>query len=138
MSPKKDGSIERFQITPGEGHSTPNDGAYVEGNLKNLFLSFLYCLWLIFAVHLEGKHDGKLFETRDVSFNLGEGCESKVIEGVEKALEKFKKGEVSRLVIKPKHAFGAEGNSELGIPPNAIVEYTVTLKTFEKVTTRSN
>lgn len=91
LSPKKDGSIERFQITPGEGHSTLNDGAYVE-------------------VHLEKKHDEKVLETRDVSFSLGEGCESKVIEGVEKSLEK---GEVFRLVITPKYAFGSEGNSEL-------------------------
>lgn len=76
-----------------------------------------------------------MFEDRDVSFNLGEGCESNVVEGVEKALEKFKKGEVSRLIIKPNYAFGEKGNNAFGIPGNATVEYTVSLKTFEKVKT---
>jgi len=113
LSPKKDGGVERFQITAGEGYSTPNDGALVD-------------------VHLEGKYNDQVFEQREVSFNLGEGSEVNVIEGVEKALEKFKKGEKSRLIIKPKYAFGAEGNSQFNIPPNATVEYIVTLKTFEK------
>lgn len=113
LSPKKDGSIERFQITAGEGYSTPNDGGLVE-------------------VHLEGKYEGKIFEQRDVSFNLGEGAEVGIVDGVEKALEKFKKGEKSQLIIQSEHAFGSEGNSKLNIPPNATVEYVVTLKTFEK------
>lgn len=37
-----------------------------------------------------------------------------------------------RLVIKPEHAFGAEGNEKFNIPPDATVEYTVTLSDFEK------
>lgn len=31
ISPKKDGGIEKFQIKAGEGYTTPNDGALVEG-----------------------------------------------------------------------------------------------------------
>lgn len=32
LSPNKDGGIERVEVlTPGEGHTTPNDGALVEG-----------------------------------------------------------------------------------------------------------
>ena len=34
ISPKKDGAIERYLITSGEGYSTPNDGSLVEGNYK--------------------------------------------------------------------------------------------------------
>lgn len=64
---------------------------------------------------------------------MSEGLDINVIEGVEKALEKFKKGETSDLTIKPKYAFGAAGSSEFNIPPNATVQYTVTLKSFEKV-----
>lgn len=45
----------------------------------------------------------------------------------------MKKGETARVNIKPQYAFGTEGNSAFGIPPNATVEYTVTLKAFEKV-----
>lgn len=38
----------------------------------------------------------------------------------------------SRLIINPEHAFGKEGNDKFGIPPNATVEYTVTLNEFER------
>lgn len=31
MSQKKDGGIIRYQITKGEGYSSPNEGAMVEG-----------------------------------------------------------------------------------------------------------
>lgn len=37
-----------------------------------------------------------------------------------------------RLIIKPEHAFGTAGNEKFNIPPNATVEYTVTLFDFEK------
>ncbi|KAJ8951672.1 hypothetical protein NQ318_012213 [Aromia moschata] len=113
LSPNQDGAIERLQMTPGEGFSTPNDGSLVE-------------------VHLEGKYEGKVFEDRDVTFTLGEGSDSNIIPGVEKALEKFKKNETSQLKIKPKYAFGNTGSAEYGIPPNATVEYVVKLKNFEK------
>ncbi|XP_060530303.1 FK506-binding protein 59-like [Cylas formicarius] len=114
LSPNKDGGIEKAEILKeGHGYSTPNDGALVE-------------------VHLTGKYGGAVFEDRDISFAIGEGAEVKVIEGVEKALEKFNSGETSRLIIQPKYAFGKEGNTELNVPPNAVVEYIVTLKKFEK------
>ncbi|KRT84338.1 hypothetical protein AMK59_1342, partial [Oryctes borbonicus] len=113
LSPGKDGDIERLQITLGDGFSTPNDGAMVE-------------------VKLVGEYDNRIFDEREVSFSLGEGSDINIIEGVERALEKFKKGETSRLTIKPKYAFGINGYAEFGIPPNATVQYTVTLKSFEK------
>lgn len=31
VSPKKDGGIEKFIVQSGEGYTTPNDGAIVEG-----------------------------------------------------------------------------------------------------------
>lgn len=92
-----------------------------------MFITFL------FSVHLVGKHDNKQFVEKDVKFELGEGCEVGVVDGLETALKKFKKGEKSKIVLAPKYAFGSSGNAELGIPPNATVEYIVTLKSFEKV-----
>lgn len=80
-----------------------------------------------------GSYEGKQFEDRSVTFNLGEGSEFGVIDGVERALEKFKKGEQSRVYIKPKYAFGSEGKPEWNIPPDATVEYVITLNSFEKV-----
>ncbi|KAJ8912897.1 hypothetical protein NQ315_011220 [Exocentrus adspersus] len=113
LSPKQDGGIERLQITPGQGYTTPNDGAVVE-------------------VHVVGKYQGNIFDERDVTFTVGEGSEANIIPGVEHAIEKFKKGETSRLIIAPQYAFGQNGNAEINVPPNATVEYVVTLKNFEK------
>lgn len=79
-----------------------------------------------------GEHEGKVFEDREVKFNLGEGCEEGIVSGVEKALKNFKKGEKSVVQLKPKYAFKEEGNPELGVPPNATVEFTIELKDFEQ------
>lgn len=35
--------------------------------------------------------------------------------------------------IKPQYAFGEKGHEEFGIPPNATVEYTVTLSHVDRV-----
>lgn len=113
LSPEKNGSIERYQIVQGKDYITPQEGALVN-------------------VHLVGTYNGKIFEDRDVQFSLGEGEDCGVIEGVEKALESFKSGEKSRLKIKSKYAFKNVGKPEFDIPPNATVEYTVELKSFEK------
>lgn len=87
----------------------------------------------IFSVHLVGSCAGTVFEERDVKFSLGEGYEAGIVEGLEVALKKFKKGEKSKIYLSPKYAFGAEGNSNLNVPPNSNIEYEVTLNSFEKV-----
>lgn len=95
----------------------------------------VYTKKIIFLViaHIIGKYDGKVFEDRTVSFTVGEGSEANVIDGVERAIQKLKKGETARIIIKPQYGFGSEGSNELGVPPNATVEYVVTLVSFEKV-----
>ncbi|XP_076376121.1 FK506-binding protein 59-like isoform X1 [Megalopta genalis] len=113
LSLAQDGSIERHQIIQGKNYSSPEEGALVN-------------------IHLTGMYEGKVFEDRDVEFNLGEGEDSGVIDGIEQALKKFKRGEKSRLIIKSKHAFKNVGKSEFDIPPDATVEYIVELKSFEK------
>ncbi|XP_056636515.1 FK506-binding protein 59 [Diorhabda sublineata] len=114
LSPNMDGTIERVQISPGEGYSTPNEGAQVE-------------------LHIVGKYENRIFDERDVTFTVGEGSEANIISGIDIGIQKFKKNETSRLIIKPKYAFGQEGSKEYNIPPNATVDYTVTLKKFEKL-----
>ncbi|KAK9873037.1 hypothetical protein WA026_020772 [Henosepilachna vigintioctopunctata] len=112
LSRKKDGSIERITITPGEGFSTPNDGSLVE-------------------VHIVGKLGDNVLEDRDVLFYLGEGSEENILKGVEIALEKFKKGETSKLKIHSKHATGNDNLNLSNIPKDSYLEYVVTLKNFE-------
>lgn len=114
LSKNGDGGIERFVVIKSEkSKKTPNDGAFVK-------------------CHITGRFEDKVIEDRDIEFNIGEGEDFNVISGVETALEKMKEGETSRLIIKPKYAFGSEGNEQLLVPANATVEYTVTLNEFEK------
>ncbi|XP_034251237.1 FK506-binding protein 59-like isoform X2 [Thrips palmi] len=112
LSPKENGAIIRTLISVGDGHSNPNEGSQVD-------------------VHLVGKYQNKVFEDRSVNFCLGEGIESGVPDGIEIALQKFKKGEKSILKLKPEYAFGEAGKPEFQIPPGATVEYEVELKSFE-------
>ena len=56
-----------------------------------------------------------------------------VVEGVERAVGKMKKGEMARLTLRPDYAYGESGNEKLGIPPNTQLTYVVTLLSFDKV-----
>jgi len=85
------------------------------------------------AVHIIGRHEGRVFEDRDVNFVVGEASEVGIIDGVEQAIKKFKKGEKSLLKVQAKYAYGANGCAERNIPANADLEYEVELKKFEKV-----
>jgi len=90
-------------------------------------------LTLSLTVQLVGMCNGRVFEDRHVSFVMGEGSEVGLLESVEYAVRKFKKGEKALLVVKAKYGYGADGNKEFNIPPNADLEYEVKLKKFEKV-----
>ncbi|KAG0727109.1 Peptidyl-prolyl cis-trans isomerase FKBP4 [Chionoecetes opilio] len=113
LSSKKDGGIIRRILVAGEGYLTPNDGAIVN-------------------VHLEGRVNGTVFDDRDVQFPLGEGTEYNIPEGLERSLERFKKGEKSTIKLSAKYAFGSAGNVLIGVPPGAYLDYEVELQSFEK------
>ena len=91
-----------------------------------------YCV-CVCTVHIVGRCGGTQFEDRDVTLIIGEASEVGVVDGVEQALKKFKKGEKSLIQVKSKHGYGAEGNTTYNIPPNADLEYEVELRKFEKV-----
>uniref|UniRef100_A0A1L8DTU4 peptidylprolyl isomerase n=1 Tax=Nyssomyia neivai TaxID=330878 RepID=A0A1L8DTU4_9DIPT len=113
LSPERNKGILRCVLKASDKKRTPNEFAHVH-------------------VHLVGKHEGRTFEDRELKFDLGEGGTAGVVQGVEIALEKFHQFETSRLILKPEFAFGTKGHEEFGIPPNATVEYTVTLREFER------
>jgi FK506-binding protein 4/5 len=113
VSKNGDGGIERFILTKGDKKKSPNDGALVK-------------------CHIVGKYEDRTFDERDVEFRIGEGDEFNIIQGVEEGIEKMHQGETSRFIIKPQYAFGKIGNEQFKVPPNATVEYTVTLNFFEK------
>jgi len=96
-------------------------------NKQSVKVSFFFS-----TVSLIGRHGDQVFDERELSFNLGEGCEHNIPDGVEQALLKFKKQERSVLHLSPAMAFGSKGCDQLGIPANAQVSYEVELKSFEK------
>lgn len=113
LSSKKDGGIIRRILVAGEGYLTPNDGAIVN-------------------VRLVGRVNGTVFDEREVKFPLGEGTEYNIPEGLERSLERFKKGEKSTIKLSPKYAFGSAGNVSIGVPPGAYLDYEIELCSFEK------
>ncbi|CAH0763194.1 unnamed protein product [Bemisia tabaci] len=114
LSSKQDKGILRQILTPGVEISTPSSGSTVD-------------------VHVTGEYNGTVFDDRDVSFPLGEGSEFNIPKGLEKALQKFKVKEKSRLEIKARYGFGSEGNKQLNVPPNVDLVYVVTLNSFTEL-----
>ena len=92
----------KSSLTPGDGFEMPNDRATVQCTSGN----YVYCpvcvarqftrMIVLFLVHIVGRHNGRVFEDRDVTMVMGEGEDAGVVPGVEKALEKCKKGEIAR------------------------------------------
>ncbi|KAJ8372163.1 hypothetical protein AAFF_G00293800 [Aldrovandia affinis] len=109
----EDGGVLRRIKVKGEGFNNPNEGATVN-------------------VHLQGSCGGRVFESRDVRFVVGEAEDVGVPLGVDRAMEKMQKGECCLLYLKPRYGFGREGKPEFDIGPNADLIYEVTLKDFEK------
>jgi FK506-binding protein 4/5 len=48
-------------------------------------------------------------------------------DGFERGLEKIKKGQNAIITCQPLYAYGEAGNAELGVPPNAQVQYMLTV-----------
>lgn len=113
LTDDENGGIIRRIRKKGESYAKPNEGSLVE-------------------IHLEGKCNGKVFDDRDVTFELGD-CESfDIPHGIETVVKQMERGEESLVLLKSKYGFRSEGNAKLGIPPNADLQYEVTLKSFEK------
>ncbi|XP_062853958.1 peptidyl-prolyl cis-trans isomerase FKBP5 [Trichomycterus rosablanca] len=109
----EDGGILRRIKVKGEGFNNPNEGATVH-------------------VNLEGRCNGQLFDSRDVTFVVGESEDMGVPLGVDRAMEKIQRGECCLLYLQPKYGFGKEGKPEYDIGPNAELLYEVTLQDFQK------
>lgn len=116
LTRKKDGGVRKSILQEGEGYSTPNEGSIVN-------------------VHILGKYEDNILEERDVSFVVGEASEENLIEGLDVAVVKMKKGEKSRIFIRKDYAWGSnipENFSKLVPADYEQVVYDLTLKEFEK------
>ncbi|XP_006633816.1 peptidyl-prolyl cis-trans isomerase FKBP4 [Lepisosteus oculatus] len=113
LTDDEDGGIIRRIATKGEGYSKANEGATVE-------------------VSLEGTFEGRVFDQRELKFEIGDGESLGIPPGVEKALQSMEKGEESLITLSPKYGFGTAGNSQFNIPPDAMLNYKIKLISFEK------
>lgn len=109
----KDGGVMKHLVREGQGYATPNDGATV-------------------TIKYKGFYSDTQFESREVTFIQGDGDEQGLVKGIEVATKKLKKGEIVRLDISSKYAYGKEGCLEKGIPADAKLVYEVEMVTFEK------
>ncbi|KAM4748341.1 peptidyl-prolyl cis-trans isomerase FKBP4 [Rhinophrynus dorsalis] len=113
LSGEEDGGIIRRIRVKGEGYSKPNEGAVVE-------------------LQLRGTHAGRVFDERELQFEVGEGESLGIPPGVETAIQQMEKGEEAVLYLKPKYGFGTAGYEKFQIPPGAELQYEIKLKSFEK------
>ncbi|XP_071809281.1 peptidyl-prolyl cis-trans isomerase FKBP5-like [Asterias amurensis] len=113
LSEAKDGGIMHRTLEAGSEYDKPTDNSALE-------------------VHLIGKHGDRVFDDRDVSFILGEGCDHNIPEGLERGLQEMKSGELAEFKLQPKYGFGEAGNADFNIPADASLTYQVKLTSFEK------
>ncbi|XP_017261748.1 peptidyl-prolyl cis-trans isomerase FKBP4 [Kryptolebias marmoratus] len=109
----EDGGIIRRIVTKGEGYSKPNEGAVVE-------------------VTLEGTCDERVFDERELKFEIGDGESFGLPAGVEKSIMAMEQGEEALFTMKPKYGFGNAGSEKYNIPGGATVIYKIKLTAFEK------
>ncbi|MFH4977637.1 hypothetical protein AB6A40_004346 [Gnathostoma spinigerum] len=115
ISPDRDGTITRSVIVEGEKYTSPAENATLQ-------------------IRAVGSYEGRVFYDKDVEFILGEGSEVGLPEGVDRALRRFTKGEKSSIHLKgSRFTYGAHPPPEYNLPPNAELDFTIFLKSFEKV-----
>lgn len=113
LTEEEDGGIIRRVITRGHGYSKPNEGASVE-------------------VTLEGSYEGRVFDQRELKFEIGDGESLGFPSGVEKAIMAMEEEEEALFILKPKYGFGDTGKVEYNIPGGATLQYKIKLTAFEK------
>uniref|UniRef100_A0A8D0EFI5 peptidylprolyl isomerase n=1 Tax=Salvator merianae TaxID=96440 RepID=A0A8D0EFI5_SALMN len=113
LTDDEDGGIIRRIRKKGEGYSKPNEGALVE-------------------IEIEGRHGDRVFDKRELHFEVGEGENCDLPHGLEKAIQKMEKSEESVVYLKPSYGFGRLGKPKFQIPPDAELQYEIKLKSFEK------
>ncbi|KAF1544121.1 Peptidyl-prolyl cis-trans isomerase FKBP4, partial [Eudyptula albosignata] len=113
LTDDEDGGIIRRIRKKGEGYSKPNEGALVE-------------------IQFEGRYGDRVFDRRELRFEIGEGDNYDLPHGLEKAIQKMEKSEESVFYLKPNYGFGSAGKEKFQVPPDAELQYEVKLKSFEK------
>ncbi|CAH1785551.1 unnamed protein product [Owenia fusiformis] len=115
VTDKKDGGVMKSTLRDApnrEDDDTPRMGAQVK-------------------VKIIGYYNDQAFDTRELSFILGEGSQHNIPWGVDLAISSMKVDERCRVVIKPEYGFREAGNPEFKIPANAELDYEIELISME-------
>ncbi|NWY93546.1 FKBP4 isomerase, partial [Loxia curvirostra] len=105
---------------------------YLLTAMHGYLLISLPVVWFLLPVQFEGRHGDRVFDKRELRFEIGEGENFDIPHGLEKAIQKMEKSEESVFYLKPSYGFGSAGNEKFKIPPDAELQYEVKLKSFEK------
>lgn len=109
-----DEGITKSVVTKGSGSKKPQDGDTV-------------------TVSFEGKLEtGVVFDTRTVTFVVGEGEDHDVFDGLERAVKHMNLEEKALVTFQPKYAFGEVGCDRMGVPANSSVIYDIELKDLDR------
>lgn len=116
ITKRKDNGVRKRTLVDGEGYLSPNIGSTCQ-------------------IEYVAKYHDKMFEEREVTFCLGEGCEEGLCEAIEIAVRKMKKGERCEIFANPAYVWGVGvGKSEFGIPDDYDeLQFEIYLKSFENV-----
>uniref|UniRef100_A0A8C2WD76 peptidylprolyl isomerase n=1 Tax=Cyclopterus lumpus TaxID=8103 RepID=A0A8C2WD76_CYCLU len=110
----EDGGIVRRIITKGQGYSKPNEGASVD-------------------VTVVGTCEGRVFDERELKFEVGDGEGLGLPVGVEKAIMAMEQEEERiHCFFICRYGFGNAGNAKYNIPGGATLHYKIKLTAFEK------
>ena len=114
MTDATDEGITKSVVTKGSGSKKPQDGDTV-------------------TVSFEGKLEtGVVFDTRTVTFVVGEGEDHDVFDGLERAVKHMNLEEKALVTFQPKYAFGEVGCDRMGVPANSSVIYDIELKDLDR------
>jgi len=113
LTDKSDGGIMKSIRVKGTGYKKPQDGDTV-------------------TVEVEGKCDGTVFDTRTITFVVGEGEDHDLFDGFETALRNMNVNEKAEVTFKPQYGFGDKGCSKLGVPAGAHLVYSIHLKEMDR------
>jgi len=109
-----DRGVLKIVTRKGEGYQNPNDSG-------------------VCKVKYTGSSNDKVFTTHDpeeeVTLNIDEDLT--MPDGLNKALQSMNKGEKATFKVRSDYGYGATGNKELGIEPNADLVYNIDLISFE-------
>jgi len=119
VSKAKDGSLLKKIVKEGEGYDKPKE---------------MYKVTIHYDLRLRGAEQ-PFYSTRNEAGGTPKTLvvdDGELLPGLEEALESMKLHERAVFIMQPNKVYGADGNNQLNVPPNAVVEADVELLAMDK------